>query len=612
MHAVLNRIRSRKSLTALALIVATGFTGIPFSAEAVACTASNIRWAGSSNTVYISGGAVCTLTDIDTLGHAAIPLTLVDAPGKVWFLGANIFLQQGAELSLRGDAVGGDANELRLKSNNVSNGFVWIRAEWGTVRMDHTKVTSWNESAAGPDTEYQSYGRAHIRVRSWLDGATPRESRMDILSSEVGHLGYNTAEGYGLTWKVISPQFDLVGVFGDVVDSTIHHNYFGIYTYGGEGMTFRDNEIFENVKYGLDPHDDSDNLLIEGNFVHHNGNHGIICSQRCNNLHIIGNTSSHNTGNGIMLHRNTNDSLVEDNTTNDNTDSGIAIFDSHRNTVRNNEALRNLKSGIRLSVGSSENVIEDNIFSDGVRYGMYFYKGSDAPTSGDGRPKLNTLRRNTVSGNSSVAAKVGESDTNLFEENTFSGNSGSAIELSSANGNTFEGNTLTGNSLNYYYAKSKSVNVVRNSDVFSVKIGDASSTMTMIDASRAVLKNTKNVPSVVSPINTTLLLTRALSGSSIVGFTTLPFTVTPSTGSVSVSVLTWNTSGDYLKRWSAIGTTSSSITVDHAVGNLLPGGTYRVFAGASLLGSFIADGTGTIVFTYSGSLGTATVFEVRI
>src|SRR3989344_5151016 len=356
------------------------------SVHAATCAKENIRWASSSNRIYISGPVVCTLSEIDSLVSQNAILTLEDPTSKIWFLGSDLILEQGATINLHGSQVGGDVNWLKLKSN--SSGYVEIKAYWGNIDIESTRISSWTGSSV--DTNY-SDGRAFIRAISYLesDGITLRESRMDIKNSDVGYLGYYAAESYGLAWKVRGTTpgiYDKVDVYGDIVGNRIHHNYFGVYTFGAYGGQWLNNEVDNNVQYGLDPHDDSDDLVIEGNNVHHNGNHGIICSQRCDHIMIRNNNSSNNLGNGIMLHRNTNDSLVEFNTVNDNGDSGIAIFDSHRNTVRDNMALRN-KNGIRLSVGSSYNLVENNDFGYNNRYGVYLYKGSDAPTIGDGHPK---------------------------------------------------------------------------------------------------------------------------------------------------------------------------------------------------------------------------------
>lgn len=584
------------------------------------CAAENIRWASSSNRIYVTGNVECTLTDIKALGSKSIPLELVDPTEKVWFLGANIFIQNGAKLVIHGVSTGGDVNELRLKSNNTAstNNFVKILANWGTIDIDGAKVTSWDEGVGEPDTEYTSYKRAYIHVRSYLDtdGITTRESRMNIKNSDLGYLGYAGSEAYGLTWKVLGREsigpgvFDVVGVYGDVVNNKIHNNYFGAYTYGAEAMTFLNNEVYNNIQYGIDPHDDSDYLLIDSNYVHNNGNHGIICSQRCNNLTIANNNSSNNGGNGIMLHRNTNDSLVKDNELYDNVDSGIAIFDSHRNQIFGNTARYNAK-GIRFSVGSSNNIIENNIFSENSKYGMYFYKGSDIPTTGDGRVKSNTFKNNVVNTNISVAVKMSQADSNVFENNGFTGNGSYVVYLEDSNNNTFEKSNMIGNRFNYYYARLKSVNTIRDSDIFSVKIGDAVSSMTITDSANAILDNSKNLPINTYPTYSLVVLNQANINTSIVSFNRLDFTATPATDNLTIDPVTWNTDGDFYKKWTAKNDIVSPISVSYSVGNLAVGMNYDVVVDGALWSTFTADSSGEINFIYEGIFQNAKTFEVK-
>ena len=104
---------------------------------------------------------------------------------------------------------------------------------------------------------------------------------MDILNSDISYLGYDASESYGLAWKVSGTHpdpsksiFDYVNVYGDIIGSRLHHNFWGVYSYGLEGARWLNNEVDHNAGYGLDPHDDSDHLLIEGNNVHHNGGLG--------------------------------------------------------------------------------------------------------------------------------------------------------------------------------------------------------------------------------------------------------------------------------------------------------------------------------------------------
>ena len=80
--------------------------------------------------------------------------------------------------------------------------------------------------------------------------------------------------------------FDDVNVYGNIYDSDIHHNRFGIYTYGHQQGDWRRNKMHDNSGYGFDPHDDSDFLTIHDNEVYNNMYHGIIASKRCNGVSI--------------------------------------------------------------------------------------------------------------------------------------------------------------------------------------------------------------------------------------------------------------------------------------------------------------------------------------
>jgi len=429
-----------KALLSAGLIIQVFLFAAPAFAQ-TGCSAQDIRWASSSGRVYITGsGTSCTLSDIKTYGSKYIPLVSVSP--SVWFLGANIILQNGATLLLQNE-------ELRLKSD--SSGFVSITAKWGNVKIENEKITSWDQSNQRPDTNY-SDGRAYISVKSFLESSgAARESRMDIANSDISNLGFYKAESYGLSWKVLggsgnSSFYDKVNVYGNVTGSKIGKNFFGIYTFGGQNMNISGNEVYDSIWYGIDPHDDSDYLMIISNNAHDNGIHGIIASQRCNNTIIQNNTSSNNGGVGIMLHRNATNSTVSGNTCNGNDDSGIAIFDSRNNVITNNVAKYNVK-GIRLSVGSSSNAIAGNNFSNNTQAGVYTYKGTDTPTVGTGRIILNTFKNNTISSNG-YGLKLKQADRNTFSQNNIKNNQ-IGICLTDSYSNVFNGNILSGNGGNY-------------------------------------------------------------------------------------------------------------------------------------------------------------------
>lgn len=459
----------------------TGMTGaLAPQAQAAACS-GQVRYASSTNTLYLASGTA-TLSDIVRVCPTA-PLTKpADAP-NTWQLNANLVVQNGATLTLHGTKAGGDVDTLRLRSlsDGLAHHVSAITAQYGTIDIDSVSITSWDDEAGGPDTDTHvpdsapagSRGRAFIRVLSYLDAdGTARQSRMDITNSDIGYLGYYAAESYGIAYKARGCDIDhqdvcdRLDVLGSQTGSRFHHNYMGTYTFGAYGMTFDRNEYDHNVTYGLDPHDDSDNLTITDNHAHDNGNHGIICSQRCDNLKIIGNESDHNgippytppgdddpsdnQVHGIMLHRGVTDTVVKDNDVHDQPNgAGIAVFDSSDNTITGNTVTR-ARYGLRYSVGSQNITTSDNTVTDSGLYAVFTYQGSDSPvyTNKTGRPADLTFTGNTFDGSAGNVLKLNQSDDLVFRGNTFTGTLKAGALTQQTTGTVFAGDT-TPDTLSY-------------------------------------------------------------------------------------------------------------------------------------------------------------------
>ncbi len=475
----------------------------------------------SDGVIHVAGcGQTWTLSEV----YAALPLRvtnkyeskdtlLTQVAPKEWLLRRSLQVEEGATLVIRGGAAG-DVSWLKLRSVDTAAtaeepfGGVFLRAKNSTLRIEDTKVTSWNDATQSVDTTYsvddpntsayEGNGRSYISARSLIestDGSIrplapptacevnggsrePYEGQMDVINSEIGYLGYKFAESWGLSWKVdykgpANPTYDLpsrqlfaeVDIFGSITGSTIHHNYFGTYTFGGYCMNFANSVYEDNIKYGLDPHDDSDYLTIVGNTFRRNGSHGLICSRHCNNLIITDNTSYRNIGvanedevkapytHGIMIHRSVTNSLLERNTSYENNGGGIAVFESYNNIIRNNTVRNNGQAALRLSVGAHSNLFEANTLEGlsstepalaGPGYIIYTYKGSDLPEEGasDGFVRNNIFRNNRMTGYKSPLIRLQEGPNNIFEGNTITGpgttfdmergSTGNVVRMSSA------------------------------------------------------------------------------------------------------------------------------------------------------------------------------------
>lgn len=319
-----------------------------------------------ADTIYVkNAGSVVTLSKIQrALMGDNRPLERL-SPDE-WILRSNLYIGKNVTLVLDRS----EAAYLKLKSDDA--GHIWIRSQGGNILISGLKITSWDESKGAPDEEYRT-GRSHILAKG--------NGRMDIIDSEIAYLGYEGLPrrggpfggSYGLSWKITSGKFKNDLLSGSVIDSSIHDNYFGIYTFGATGLVIKNNRVFSNVQYGIDPHDDSNNMLIAQNRTYGNGTHGIILSKRCFNNTLVGNISFDNRLHGIMLHKMSDGNLVTGNTSYRNTD-GIAIYESGGNLVSDND-IRDNKQGVRINQNSYGNYIEKNrVASNGN--GFHIYAGT--------------------------------------------------------------------------------------------------------------------------------------------------------------------------------------------------------------------------------------------
>lgn len=244
-------------------------------------------------------GECFTLTDLWLARGKKGPLYVTDqdgveisssVPTGYWLLKGELYVTGGATLYVHGTAIGGDADILRIQSDSPPL-FHEVRAHGGNLSFKSTFVTSWDTKTDAPQEKYEK-GRSFINCVSEKIEAGQTcegngknnmgECRMDIIDSEMGHLGYFDSESYGLTWKVrgfcvdkSNPDvFETTNVYGDIKNSDIHHMYYGMYSYGHQGGVWVNNNMHDNHQYGFDPHDDSDYLTISNNKVWGNVNHG--------------------------------------------------------------------------------------------------------------------------------------------------------------------------------------------------------------------------------------------------------------------------------------------------------------------------------------------------
>jgi parallel beta-helix repeat protein len=244
---------------------------------------------------------------------------------------------------------------------------------------------------------------------------------MDVINSKFDYLGsalitpqaltpasfpgLSDGGNYGASWRISGGTYGQNIATGWIENSTFANNHFGAYTFGASGMTWRGSVFESNEIYGLDPHDDSNNALIEDNTFRHNGKHGFIVSKRCNYNIIRNNVSYSNKLHGFMLHEQSDYNLVENNTAYDNYDNFV-VYHGEYNTIRNNTSYSPFANHVRINEKSRNNYVINNKMYGGRR-AIYVY-GNSANLY---------VNQNVIQGTRDVLTTIGAQNV-LFSNNT--------------------------------------------------------------------------------------------------------------------------------------------------------------------------------------------------
>jgi len=292
---------------------------------------------------------------------------------KDYILDAPLFLQDNIRLDITSDTVG----TLYLKSG-ANFAITTLTFKDSEALISGVTITSLDPATGGPDLKYQD-GRSFVRAYS--------NTRMDVVGSHILNLGMALEQMddpvgknisfiplggiYGISWRIPTHTYGENIATGWVENSTMDHNYIGAYTFGASGMMWRGNVFDNNTLYGLDPHDDSNNAMVENNLFAHNGKHGFIVSKRCDYNIIRNNVSIDNHLHGYMLHQDSNYNVIENNVSIGNVDNFV-IFDSHFDTIRNNKSYDPTGSHVRINAGSKQSYVQNNMLYGGPK-GIYAY-----------------------------------------------------------------------------------------------------------------------------------------------------------------------------------------------------------------------------------------------
>ncbi len=368
------------------------------------------------------------------------PALLQDQSGGVWLLHVNLVISQTARL----EATNSTLTWLRIES--TPGNATRVVARGGHLLIQDIRVTSWNGS--GVDTN-SADERSYLLVK--VGGL------MDIIRSEVSHLGWSSGELSGLAWRERGTANNpITGATGSILNSNIHDNYFGQYSFEAYGLIVKYNEFHHNVVYGFDPHDRSMGFEVAYNQVYSNGKHGIIFSRGCTQNWIHDNEVHDNADHGIMLDRGSDYNTISGNLVYNNRD-GVAIFQSTHNLVQNN-VLRDNERGVRINATfdandefdglATDNTVITNTITDNGQYGIYLYERADR----------NTIENNLISGNVTSGIRI-KTGGNSVQRNLIRAN-GAGVSIAGTDpvtpgglpplyapghNNTLQGNTIEDN-----------------------------------------------------------------------------------------------------------------------------------------------------------------------
>lgn len=280
---------------------------------------------------------------------------------KIWLLNAGIKIEKETSLDIKSK----DVTWLKIiSSKNIPNA---ITVD-GSLKVDSIKITSWNletndyikfpKDAKYNEALYAKVSRPYIKINT--DATAPTI----IQNSELAYLGYSCSGCGGVTFNG--------GENSILKNNDIHHIYKGFYSKDMGHMLIEGNHVYENEKYGIDPHSGTHDIVIKNNTVYNNYAAGIICSADCYNV-VIEENKVYNNGHGnfergVAVSKNVYDSIIRKNIVYDE-DICISIGrDSHHNKIYDN-ILSNCLNGVNVTMNSFNNEIYNNKIEK-VDYGL--------------------------------------------------------------------------------------------------------------------------------------------------------------------------------------------------------------------------------------------------
>ncbi len=252
----------------------------------------------------------------------------------------------------------------------------------GDLLVADAELLGWDEDADAP-ARTDAAGRT---FRPWIAGL--EASRTLIRGSRLAHLGYDSNSTQGLAFTD-AERADAAGrPAADIVENRIEDLWFGFFTWNAEGVRVLRNTVAGSHVYGLDPHDDTRDMLIAENIVERTrDSHGIVLSRRIHDTVVTRNRSINNGGAGFFLDKGSWNVVFAANESFDNGTDGITVYESRAVRIADNHVAGNGRAGIRIRA-AADIAITGNIVHDNDGPGIFVYDWSHAAREPDAEDEL--------------------------------------------------------------------------------------------------------------------------------------------------------------------------------------------------------------------------------
>nr|MDT0662372.1 right-handed parallel beta-helix repeat-containing protein [Micromonospora sp. DSM 115978] len=393
------------------------------------------------------------------------PQTFTRQPDGSYLLTENIYLNSGAKLKLA------NPGGLTLRMASTKDGFVSIVSFGGGLNLAGTaqaplKISSWNQGDGTTDTDPLD-GRAYLRAIGgqfamsyaeisdlgfWsgrtgglaltgtdrpntgnLEGPTeitPDEEEETLRSGEV------TAQPSG---ELDTPDSrftvpNLSYVSGEITNSTLSGNAFGLFVSSADGITIGDTTIQGSLNDGLVLHRFVSGAVVERVTAKGNGGDGFILSRATQQVRVTGSTAEGNTGNGYTL---SGEPLADGPSA-----SGASIASYGGNSVSSSTARDNGHYGVEV-IGGVDVGVQNNTI-EGGDMGIVAREGTrDVSITGNqltGQDRQGIAVRDGVAGAVVTGNVVRETETGVYLRDAVAEIRGNTVQDVTNHGITLVGN----------------------------------------------------------------------------------------------------------------------------------------------------------------------------